>query len=146
MRTQWEVQLSCGNIQVVKNAWEVTHVVCTVHGMPDSIVAIETREWHIRCNDCRYAKWCGASLANIRIVERKHYVSKPNHTMGAPQFMTPDDVRERWRKVYGRKRTPRRYINPSDRRVTIRESITSAIAGKAREKREREDNSDIPPF
>ena len=114
MKTRFEVMLSCGTITIDDNVWENTHHHCPIHNVPDTIDAIETREWHVRCQMCRFGKWVGNSVADARIAERKHLTSKPGHHVQYG-FVTPDDIREKWRSVFGRKRYPRRFINTHER-------------------------------
>lgn len=133
-----EVMLSCGTITLIEDVWSKVNAQCPIHHMPDVITAIETREWHVKCHSCRYGRWVGASNALALIVERKHLANKPDHKTSV-DFIVPDDVREKWRQVFGRKRFPRRFINPQERDSA--KSVYATFAARA-----INTTTDEPPF
>lgn len=145
MKAIFPVLLSCGTETYCDNIWISVGMMCPVHHMWDVIDAIETREWHVTCHSCRYGRWAGMSHQTARILERRHLVSKPGHNTTI-DFQVPEDVREKWRQVFGRKRHPARFIGIKYTNIEIGKDQPHRQKPFARIIQDNDDSGESPPF
>jgi hypothetical protein len=62
------------------------------------VIAVECREWHIKCNACRYGRWFGQDIYAARFAASNH---KHRGQMDI-LFQIKDSNRDRVRTYYGR--------------------------------------------
>lgn len=117
---EYPVQLECGHrtthvidgglamicAQCVRPVIEITSNGI-VHGAYPTrrIMAFETREWHMKCQQCRVGKWTGKDELAARRAKTQHSRTK-GHFQIVIDFLRTDRSRRMWRDHYGRKRTP----------------------------------------
>lgn len=117
---EYPVYLECGHFE--KHAIDgETHMDCAecldiakmfgndVLVVKCRIMAFETREWHMRCQQCTYGKWTGKERP-IAARARADHGDKTGHRQIVLDFMIPDHTKKLWKRYYGRKRVPDRII------------------------------------
>lgn len=57
--------------------------------------AFETREWHVKCQQCRYGRWFGQDVVSAKRAHSQHRTQV--------NFMSRQDKRDKVREIYGRK-------------------------------------------
>jgi hypothetical protein len=73
------------------------------------IMAFETREWHMKCQQCSSGKWTGKDRpAAARF--RSEHGNRTGHRQIVLDYMIPDHVKKLWKQHYGRKKVPDRII------------------------------------
>lgn len=95
------------------------------------VYAFETREWKVRCGDCRYSRWSGQSEDTARELQTKHFVSKA-HKLSVRYTINPEIfeiIRHHYRRHF-QFRIP--DVPPSIRFPKVRNRDS--------------DKTDIPPF
>ena len=108
------VKLACGHVlppeQVTE--WPAPGAVayCTEHQRKMLVAAIETREYHVTCNACRYGRWCGQSINTAKLLASRHELAHPFHIITV-DFMRHPDTYEAFIKNYGKSRAVRWFIN-----------------------------------
>lgn len=87
------VALQCGHVTFgeVGPDW-FTCPDCSLSVKPQ---AFETREWHAKCNTCRYGRWFGQDKAAAQRAHKQHFCSI--HYAAYPA------KKEKVREIYGRK-------------------------------------------
>jgi hypothetical protein len=73
------------------------------------IVAIETREWHVKCQNCPAGKWTGQDETAAYRFKAAH-ARRTSHPQIVVDYMVPDRLKRIWKIHYGGKRTPVKFI------------------------------------
>jgi hypothetical protein len=74
------------------------------------VMAIETREYHVKCQDCRYGKWTGQDVTYARLLRSEH--RQDHHVV--MDYAVPEPVKRQWRILYGTQRRPKMIISRED--------------------------------
>lgn len=110
--SEYPVLLACGDQSrhVIDGQTIMICRPCSVLGpVYVDIVAFETREFHVKCQQCRAGKWTGKDETAAYRFKAAHARTKGHHQI-VVDFMIPDHVKRTWKIHYGNKRTPGRYF------------------------------------
>ena len=58
-------------------------------------VDIETKEWHIRCHGCTYARWAGMSEPHAREIKNRHETAHAGHRVLCEAIENPTAIKVR---------------------------------------------------
>lgn len=83
-------------------------VACPVCHVPRKLVAIECREWHAKCDDCRYGQWFGQDKAAANLAISRHNNSHRVHL----DYFYRKDSKDKVASIFGRR--VRKYILESN--------------------------------
>jgi hypothetical protein len=115
-------QLACKHIfqTSAANALPKTREDCPVHltaAVP--VIAVECREWHMKCQNCRYGRWCGQSPDLAMQLAREHTRKHAMH-VARVDFMRYEPTYKRFRQAF-----PGRKVRP----VIITEDTRTVMKG-----------------
>jgi hypothetical protein len=132
-----KVQLSCSHVGVM-HEWPRLDIryLCEEHGTPQTVSAVECREWKVSCDHCRYARWYGDSKPLADQAANAHYNRRPGHNVHVDYLREPETY-SMFREMYGRTRAIMPWI-----RWTVPVSVTSIINEAPKPSPE----NDKPPF
>lgn len=77
-----ECLLACRHTLTVRSVADIVgaYLDCgECGGTQRKLLAVECREWHLHCDDCRYGKWCGQSKDEAEYYARHHNRSHTTH-------------------------------------------------------------------
>lgn len=128
-------------------------MVCPVCHVSRKLVAVETREYHAHCDNCKFGKWTGQSEEYAQETANKHYRHVGGNHRIHVDYAYQSDSYQTIHKTFGRR--VKKYISDdiwheqrvnSHRGSTITRipflpGIIVEITMKA-----DEDESDTPPF
>lgn len=104
------VGLACGCIRTVNLTDFPADAVCGSHShyeydphitISQQIIAIEARQYHVRCCRCRFGRWAGNSKPDADLLKNKHMIST-GHLDFMTDFMVPEDRKRTLRQHYPR--------------------------------------------
>lgn len=81
-------------------------MVCPVCHVYRKLLAVECREWHVHCDNCRYGKWHGQSETEARNNQNRH-ARNTSHNIHC-DYQVYQNSKDRIQKLFGRK--VRKYI------------------------------------
>lgn len=121
------------------------HLLCEQPGHEPALyrlIAVECREWHVKCHNCRHGKWCGQSRETADQDANWHGTTHPQHYV-TMDYLTPDAVKKAYRVHY-----PRSVKLRIDDVVPMRDlyqRIPNRFGARIQPKPERR-LDDIPPY
>jgi hypothetical protein len=106
--------LSCGHTGIVAKIEELNStMVCPKCGYTRKLVAVETREWHVKCQSgskdkgvdytasvCRYGRWYGQDKMSADFAAKDHF-ARHGHSCSV-DYQKPTERRYEIRKMFGR--------------------------------------------
>lgn len=66
------------------------HMVCPVCGTLRKLLAVESREYHVKCDSCRFGRWCGQDERRAKMLAANHI---QGHDMHIDYQVTPRNRR-----------------------------------------------------
>lgn len=75
------------------------YMTCPVCSTRRRLLAVETREYHIKCDDCRFSRWCGQDEPGARRTAARH---NANHVVHI-DYQSVTDVKLTVRGMFSRK-------------------------------------------
>lgn len=75
----------------------------------EGIRAIECREYHLRCWECRFSRWFGQSMEDAQLAATKHQISK-RHTKQSVDYLRHPDTYKEFRLRYPNQRRVKPFI------------------------------------
>lgn len=101
------IELKCGNVQETGVTLDMTlreHMRCARCNKLQKVVAVETREWKVKCTypRCPIGKWTGQSQDDAKIFARAHQANKSHHQTQTVDYMCVPGKVMRVRNMLGR--------------------------------------------
>ena len=104
MRTEGEHRqvkflLACTHTGDARSLADMREIMtCPVCDTRRKLLAIESREWHVSCEDCTFGRWCGSSEDLASSVAVRH---RMGHRVHVDWTRHPDTVKQ-IKEIFGR--------------------------------------------
>lgn len=88
-------RLTCQHDDIYRSAELQANMRCKQCGKLSKLIAVETREWHVRCqaNKCTYSRFAGSSEANANLMANRHTRSTGHADISVDYMREPHKVR-----------------------------------------------------